>query len=115
VSWKQSLQDLVKRASVVTILNQWPKSIVPKASKETEEEAKLRRELVAAAVEINDEFEDLFSKYCFWSAFCIMAWIRRFLTMARNHGHNLFYFEFLTNLHIHFEIWLQHAVYSYFN
>ena len=64
-------------------LNQWPESIVSKASKETEEEAKLSRELFAAAVEINDEFEELLSKHCFWSAVRIMAWIRRFLTNCK--------------------------------
>ena len=63
--------------------NQWPESIVPMASKETEEEAKLSRELFAAAVEINDEFEELLSKHCFWSAVRIMAWIRRFLTNCK--------------------------------
>ena len=83
MSWKQSPQGLVNGPVWLPYPNQWPESIAPRASKESEEEAKLSRELFAAAVEINDEFEELVSKHCFWSAARIMSWIRGFLTNCK--------------------------------
>jgi hypothetical protein len=57
----------------------WPSSLTVKPSKESESEAKLTREVFAAAVEKKDELDELLEKHSFWKTIRVTAWIRRFL------------------------------------
>ena len=61
----------------------WPINIVTESSKESDAEAKLTREVFAAAVETRDEFDEMLEKHTFWRTVRISAWITRFLRNCR--------------------------------
>ena len=61
----------------------WPINIVTESSKESDAEAKLIREVFAAAVETRDEFDEMLEKPTFWRTVRISSWITRFLRNCR--------------------------------
>ena len=63
--------------------DEWPTNIVTAANKETEVEARKTREVLAVAIEIKDEADDILEKHSFWRRIRIMAWMTRFLHNGR--------------------------------
>ena len=58
----------------------WPNEVTVEATEETEAEAKQKSgEILKAVTEIEDEFNELLSKYSFWKTMRITAWVTRFL------------------------------------
>lgn len=58
--------------------DEWPADIVTSSTKETQAEARLIKDVLAVAVEAEDELDDLMKKWEFWKALRITAWIARF-------------------------------------
>ena len=63
---------------------QWPPQIVTKASPQSTEERKVQRELFAAVVEVNNDFDRVLDKFGLRKAMRIGAWISRFTHNSRN-------------------------------
>ena len=61
----------------------WPINIVTESSEESDAEAKLIREVFAAAVETRDEFDEMLEKHTFWRTVRISSWVTRFLRNCR--------------------------------
>ena len=58
---------------------QWPEDIVVQPSKESEYEAKLAKTLFVAAVDVNDELDEILEKHTFWRSIRILHWMKRFV------------------------------------
>lgn len=61
----------------------WPVDLVTHPSKETESEAKIIKEVLAAALETKNEFDELLEKHIFWKTIRISAWVTRFIENCR--------------------------------
>ena len=65
----------------------WPDELLKEPNKETEEEAKLTKEVFATAVETKDELDEILEKNSFWKTVRVTARIRRFLSNCKlNHA-----------------------------
>ena len=63
--------------------DRWPDELLTKPNKESEEEAKLTKEVFATAVETKDELDEILEKNSFWKTVRVTAWIRRFLSNCK--------------------------------
>lgn len=59
--------------------DRWPGKIITQPTRETKEEAKLTKEVLAAAVDTKDDLYQVLEKNTFWKTVRVTAWIRRFL------------------------------------
>ena len=57
--------------------DRWPDDLLTEPNKETEEEAKLTKEVFATAVETKDELDEILEKKSSWKTVRVTAWIRR--------------------------------------
>ena len=62
----------------------WPCDIVTSATKESDAETKVIREIFAATVEETNEVEDLLTKFDLWKTLRICSWIARFTFNCRS-------------------------------
>ena len=62
----------------------WPNDCLTQPSTETEAEAKLVREVLAATVETEDNLDEILEKHGFWKTIRITAWIARYLHNCRS-------------------------------
>ena len=63
---------------------QWPDDIETIPTGETETEAKLVRDVLAIAVKVDDNLDQLMVNHTFWKAVRILSWVARFLHSCRN-------------------------------
>eukprot|EP00794_Sanderia_malayensis_P007573 gene7573-biopygen6100 len=57
----------------------WPNELIAQQSRESEEESKLIKEVLAVAVQKTEEIDNLFSKFSFWKGIRILSWMKRFI------------------------------------
>jgi hypothetical protein len=62
----------------------WPRDIITSATKESDAEAKVIRQIFAATVEENSKIEELLSKFDLWKTLRICSWMARFTLNCRN-------------------------------
>ena len=63
----------------------WPPDITTTASKESDEEVKIVRDLIASTVEVADDcFDDLLSKFSLTKSIRVCAWVSTFLFNIQN-------------------------------
>lgn len=55
----------------------WPPDVVTKASKESDAEAKIIRELFASTVEVPDSFDNIMAKFGLSKALRVCAWVTK--------------------------------------
>ena len=63
---------------------QWPDDIETVPTSETETEAKLVRDVLAIALEVDDNLDQLMVNHTFWKAVRILSWVAQFLHNCRN-------------------------------
>lgn len=63
--------------------DEWPENPVTEPSAASNAEARVTREVLAAAIPVNDEFNELLSKHELWKTLRISAWIWRFVNNCR--------------------------------
>lgn len=63
----------------------WPCNIVTSSTPESQEEAKVTREVFAGARVVTDEFDVLLDKFALWKTLRDCAWIARFVGNSRKH------------------------------
>ena len=61
----------------------WPIDITTKATKETEEESRKIKEIMATTTTCSDKLWNLLSKFSFWKAMRITSWVLRFVYNSR--------------------------------
>ena len=66
----------------------WPPNIITCATKETKAEAKIVKEVLAVALQVEDELDQLMGKWDLWKAIRISAWVSRFTHNTRNNRAN---------------------------
>ena len=67
---------------------QWPDDIQTIPTSETETEAKLVRDVLAIAVKVNDNLDQLMVNHTFWKAVRILPWVAWFLHNCKNKPKN---------------------------
>ncbi|XP_028407828.1 uncharacterized protein LOC114530405 [Dendronephthya gigantea] len=67
--------------------DQWPASVRTEPSKDSEAEAKKIKEILATAIETQDDFDALLIKHPYWKTIRINAWISRFLHNCKTPKH----------------------------
>ena len=63
--------------------DQWPVQPTIRATYETEQEAKIIKELMSTTLQENDTFDKLMSKFDLWKCIRVIAWINRFITNCK--------------------------------
>lgn len=62
---------------------EWPDNIVTEPTKETENEAKKIKDILAITVDSNEERDTLLEKYSLWKSLRIKCWVNRFITNCK--------------------------------
>ena len=63
--------------------DEWPVQPTIRATYETEQEAKIIKELMSTTLQENDTFDKLMSKFDLWKCIRVIAWINRFITNCK--------------------------------
>ena len=63
--------------------DQWPVQPKIQVTYETEQEAKIIKELMSTTLQKNDTFDKLMSKFDLWKCIKVIAWINRFITNCK--------------------------------
>ena len=62
----------------------WPNDITIEATRESNAEAKIIRQVFAVAVEMADKVDELLQKFSMWKTLRICGWLNRFINNCRN-------------------------------